>query len=196
MSWLARLLNRRALERDLDREVRFHVDAATDDYVRAGLPREEARRRALVDFGGVERFKEEARDARGTRWAEDWWADTRYALRAMARAPGFSAAAALTLALGLGANTALWSVSDALMRRALPIDRPEELHTVKKVGLDEGSYLISHPLMQRLQAAVGDSVRVAAMSGFSRLYATIGERPEAVNAQLLSGGFFPLLGGP
>ncbi|MFL5579012.1 MAG: ADOP family duplicated permease [Gemmatimonadaceae bacterium] len=197
MSWLARLLNRRALELDLDRELRFHVDAATDDYVRAGLSRDEARRRALIDLGGYERVKEDARDARGTRWVEDWWADTRYALRAMARSPGFSAAAALTLALGLGANTALWSISDALMRRALPIDRPDELHAIRMVGIeseDDESYRTSHPFMQRLQAAVGDSVRIAATSGFSRLYATIGDRPEAVIAQLVSGSFFPLLG--
>src|SRR5918998_24372 len=161
MLWITRLFRRRALERDLERELQFHLDAATEDLVRAGVPPDKARRMARLELGGLEQVKEATRDARGTRWVEDWWTDTRYALRSMARSPGFSAAAALTLALGLGANTALWSISDALMRRALPIDRPEELHAVKKVGLDEGSYHISHPQMQRLQSAAGDSVRIA-----------------------------------
>jgi predicted permease len=194
MLLLMRLLRRRRLERDLDKELRFHLDAATDDMVRAGLPRAEAQRRARAELGGLEAVREDTRDARGTRWIEDWWSDTRYAVRAMIRSPGFSAAAALTLAIGIGANTSVWSILDALMRRSLPIAHAEQLHAIKKVGLEDDSYLISHPLMQRLQGALPDSTRIAGMASLGRLYATFGEVPEAISAQLVSGNFFSLLG--
>src|ERR1051325_4272890 len=117
---LSRLLRRRSLERDLDKELRFHLDAAVDDFVRGGMTRDDARRRARIELGGLEQVKEDARDVRGTRVIEHWWTDTRYALRTMARSPGFTIAAVLTLAIGIGGNTAVWSVIDALMRRALP----------------------------------------------------------------------------
>jgi predicted permease len=194
MSWFTRLVRRRALERELDKELQFHLDSAADDFERLGLSRAEGRRRARVELGGVEQVKESARDARGTRWIEDWWTDTRYALRAMARSPGFSAAAALTLAIGVGANTSVWSILDALMRRTLPVARPEQLYAITKQGIDDGTNLVSHPLMLRFQQALPDSQRLAGMASVARLYATIGDRPEAVIAQLVSGSFFPMLG--
>src|SRR5688572_7379455 len=106
MSWLHRLLRRNALERDLDKDMQFHLDAAVADHVRAGLSRAEAIRRARIDFGGPEQMKEETRDARGTRWVEDLLHDCRFALRGMRRSPAFAAAAILTIAIGVGANTA------------------------------------------------------------------------------------------
>ncbi len=194
MSWISRLVRRRALERELDKELQFHLDAAADDLERLGVSRAEARRRARVDLGGLEQVKESTRDARGTRWIEDWWQDTRYALRAMARSPGFSVAAALTLAIGVGANTSVWSIVDALMRRALPVARPEELHTITRTGIDDENDLVSHPLMLRYQQALSDTLCIGAMTSVSGLYATIGDRPEAVAAQLVSGSFFSMLG--
>jgi hypothetical protein len=133
MTWLGRLFRRGALERDLDREMRFHIDAATDALMRGGMSREEARRTALLEFGGVEQIKEHVRDARGTRGVEDFLSDVRHALRAMRRAPGLSLAAVLTLAIGIGANTSVWSIIDALLRRPLPVERPEELYAVRRV---------------------------------------------------------------
>ena len=194
MTWISRLFRRRALERDLEKELRFHLDAAENDLVRGGMSRAEARRVALLEFGGVELAKENARDVRGTRWIEDWWSDTKYALRGMARSPGVSIAAIFTLAIGVGANTAVWSILDALMRRMLPVERPEDLHALKRVGLQPDSYLISHPGLQRLRSAGGDSVQIAAMGSVARLYATIGETPEAVIGQLVSGNYFAMLG--
>lgn len=194
MSWLGRLFRRNALERSLDRELRFHLDAAIADHVRAGLSRAEAERRARIELGGVEQVKEEARDARGTRWIEDWWSDTRYALRGMVRSPAFSAAAILTLAVGIGANTAVWSIVDALMLRSLPIDRPEELHAVRRAGNEDNSYLVSYEGFRHLQGVLADSSQLAAMGGIDRMYAVLGDAPVPVPVQLVSGEWFGLLG--
>src|SRR5687767_9815763 len=109
MSWLMRLFGRNRLEREMDREMSFHLDAAIADHVRAGLSPDEARRRARIDFGGPEQMKEATRDARGTRWVEDFFHDCRFAVRGMRRSPVFATAAVLTIAIGVGANTAVWS---------------------------------------------------------------------------------------
>lgn len=135
-----------------------------------------------------------ARSARRTRWVEDWWSDTRYAVRAMARSPAFTAAAVLTLAVGIGANTAVWSVVDALMLRSLPVQRPDELHAIRKAGIDAQSYLVSYAAMERMRGAVPDSIPIAGMSSTTRLYAAIGDTPEAVQSQLVSGNWFSTLG--
>jgi predicted permease len=193
-SWLDRLLRREHHERELSRELSFHVDQLTEDLVRSGVPRDEARRRALVEFGGVEVTKEDARDARGTRWVEDWIRDTRQALRGMRRSPAFTAAAVLTLAMGIGANTAVWSLVDALMLRALPVAAPEEIRAVQKVGFEDDSYLMSHIRYRRLRAALVDTNALSAMSSSVGMYAIIGDRPQLLSTQLVSGNWFSLLG--
>src|SRR5688572_26607561 len=194
MSWIGRLFGRARLERELDKELQFHLDAAAADHIRGGMSPGEARRIARVQLGGLEQVKEDARDARGTAWLTDAVADVRYALRGMVRSPAFTAAAILTLAIGVGANTAVWSILDALMRRSLPVARPEELHALKRTGLGDDHYRFSHPLLLQLQATLPDSTRLAAMSAMARAYATIEERPEPALIQLVSGRFFPLLG--
>ena len=204
MTWLGRLFRRGALERDLDREVRFHIETATDDLVRGGMSRAEARRTARLEFGGVEQMKEHARDARGTRGVEDFFSDVRYALRAMRRAPGLSLAAVLTLAIGIGANTSVWSIIDALLRRPLPVERPEELYAVRRVRFgrdgekrgqgDSQDRQVSYALMEQMRAALPDSTRLAGMSGIVRFYAIVLDQPEPVLAQLVSGDFFTVAG--
>jgi predicted permease len=194
VNWLGRLFRRERLERELDKELQFHLDAATADLIRGGMAPDEARRVARVQLGGLEQVKEEARDARGTAWLTDALSDVRYALRGMVRSPAFSAAAILTLALGVGANTAVWSILDALMRRSLPVAHPEELHVLKRTGVGDDNTRFSHPLMLELQATLPDSTRMAGMSAINRAYTTIEERPEPALIQLVSGRFFPLLG--
>ena len=194
MNWLSRLFRRATLERDLAREIDFHVDSAAEDLMRAGYPSHEARRLARLELGGSEQTKEATRDARGTRWAEDWWSDTRYAVRTMTRTPGFAIASVLTLGLGIGANTAIWSITDALMRRPLPVERPHELHAVHRIGSDEPNYRMSHPLMLRMRSTMNGVAQIAAMGSIARAYATIAERPDALLFQLVSGNFFAVLG--
>jgi predicted permease len=196
MSWFTRLVRHRALDRELDRELQFHLDSATADFIRAGHSPAEARRLARLEFGGPPQIREDTRDARGTRWVEDWLTDTRYAFRAMRRAPAFTAAAVLTLAIGVGANTAIWSIIDALMRRPLPVERPEELRAIKLVGVEDDKYRMSHPMMLGLRAALPDSIGVAGTASVLRLYvsSSTGTQPEAVIGQLVSGNFFRVVG--
>src|ERR1043165_2025048 len=196
MTWIGRLFGRNALERDLDKEVRCHIEAATEALMRGGVARSEARRRALIQFGGVERTKEDTRDSRGTRWVEDFVTDVRHALRAMRRAPGLSLAAVLTLAIGIGANTSVWSIVDALMRRSLPVERPDELYALKRVGLEDNTYRLSYPTFERMRRALPDTTRLAVMSSIQRMYLKVTDQPEGVLVQLVSGGLFPVLGVP
>ena len=130
-SWMKALVGRRHLERDMSDELSFHVQARADDWVRTGLPREEALRRARIEFGGVERFKEDCRQARGLRLIDEISADLRYGFRQLRRAPTFSAVAIVTLALAIGANTAIFSLVDAVLVKTLPVHRPEDLRELE-----------------------------------------------------------------
>jgi predicted permease len=116
-----------AAEGRMDEEFLFHVEMETEKYVKLGFPPDEARRRARIAFGGMDRHREEMRDGRGARWLGDLVADVRYALRMLRRSPIFAAAAALTIALGIGLNGVVVSVINGLMFRPLPASHPEEL---------------------------------------------------------------------
>src|ERR1041385_7534377 len=130
MSWLNRIAaiaRHRTLERDLDEELQHHIELSTQENIAAGMQPEEARYAALRAFGGVEQKKEECRDADRLRWLEDIIQDLRCGLRQFRRNPGFTAIAVLTLALGIGANTAIFSLIDAVMLKLLPVEHPEQL---------------------------------------------------------------------
>jgi predicted permease len=196
MRWLNRILHRRRLDRDLDRELRFHVEEETRRLEAVGLDPAEARRRALAAFGGLEPMKDLTREARGTAWIEDLGKDLRFAGRMMSRSPGFAATAVLSLAIGIGANAAIFSVTDALVRRPLPIDRPDELFFLKMAG-DTGEnlrfYRFSGPQFDALRAQVPE-VTFVAMTPASSLQATIDERARLLLGQLVSGNWFRALG--
>src|SRR6185503_4132656 len=124
---LRALARRGVAERELDDEMRFHLDMETEKYVRMGVPRDEARRRALLVFGGVERAKEAHRDVRGATFIEELAGDTRFALRTLRRSPALAGAAIVTLALGIGANAAIFAAVNAVILEPLPFADPSRL---------------------------------------------------------------------
>lgn len=125
------LLVRNRMDAELDDEIRLHIELETEKNLRDGLSPSEARRRALVAFGGVERYREQARDVRGVRPLEDSWRDVRYAVRALLHTPGSSFLAVLTLALAIGAGTTTYSVVSAVVLNSLPFQEPDRLVNVR-----------------------------------------------------------------
>ena len=204
MTWFARLLHRDRLERELDKELRFHVDEETSRLAAAGASPDEARRMALASFGGIEPVKEAARDVRGTRWVEDLVQDLRYASRTMRHHPTFTIAAVLSLAIGIGANTSIFSVLDALLLRPLPVNAPGELGYIVRTGpatdrqavqaRSRTSFLSVRRFAEAVEPLHG---RVAAMSSGTPMQC-IGNAsdPSAdlVRGQLVTGDWFSVVG--
>jgi putative ABC transport system permease protein len=190
---LRALFRRRAVERELDEELRFHLDQEIDKHLREGVPRAEAERRARLALGGLEPVKEECRDARGVSWFEILRQDVRYSLRALAKSPGFAAVAVATLALGIGANTALFSVVSGVLLRPLPYPHPEELVAIyqSKPNFDRGS--ISYPNFRDWRRDNRSFATMAAVRTADFTLTGLGQ-PERIEGDYLSAQLFSLLG--
>jgi hypothetical protein len=130
MTWWSRLWRRNKLERDLGRELQFHIEERISALKSNGLSEEEARRQVRQEFGGIEQVKEECRDTRGTRWIENLYRDIRLALRSLSRTPGFSLLAIAVLTLGIGATTAMFSITRTVLLKPLAYRDPGRLVTI------------------------------------------------------------------
>jgi putative ABC transport system permease protein len=193
MTWWGRLLRRGSLERQLDTELRDHLARQVADYVAGGLSEADARRRAVLDFGGLEQIKEQCRDARGTRLVDECVQDTRYACRTLAKRPGFTAAALLLLALGIGANTAIFSLLETVLFRDVAVSAPEELYFV---GHRRGVRTITasnYPLLERLRDRSDLFAGVTAYTMASFKVAN-GDDVERVPGEYVAANYHSLLG--
>jgi predicted permease len=198
MNWFQRLINKRQLETELDKEMRDHLERQVSDYRRAGLTEEEARRKARVIFGGIEQVREECREARGTRWAESTVQDLRLALRTLRKSPGFTFTAIATLALGIGANTAIFALLEAVRLRSLPVPDPQKLALIQIEG---GNRFGVIDLPNSLSYAVFEHIREH-QRGFSGVFAWSpysfdlgrGVAKHTTNGMWVSGGIFSSLG--
>src|SRR5712692_10246612 len=128
---LRTIFRRKTVEEELDDELRFHFEREVEKHMNSGLTREEALRRARLAFGGLDQVKEECRQARGVSALETAIQDLRYAIRGMRRSPTFTVAAVLTLGLGTGAISTVFTLANTLLFRNLPVDRPEEVVVVQ-----------------------------------------------------------------
>src|ERR1700752_883750 len=134
MGWLRRLFFRERVEADLDKELRFHFEYQVADKVRSGIPESEARRLTRLEFGGMEQIKEDCRASRGTLWVESIVQDVRYGLRQLRKSPGFTLTGVITLALGIGATTAIYTLVQGVLERSLPVTDPSSLYRVGDQG--------------------------------------------------------------
>ncbi len=191
---LRSLLRRRDAERDLDEELQYHVQCQIKEFTAAGMTVEEARRAALLSFGGVEQWKEECRDKRGLTFLESILADMLYALRSMRRNPGFTTAAVLCLALGIGANTAMFTAINSVLLRPLPYADSERLVTVfesskRFQARTQATWLMYCALRDRSRTLDGIASYVR-----TGLTLTGSDAPVDLDGVAVSASFFPLLG--
>jgi len=196
----------------MDEELRFHIDSYADDLMRSGVPPAEARRRAAAEFGGIEARKEDCRQSIGLRLVDDLCNDLRYALRQLRRSPGFTAVAMISLALGIGANTAILSLMEAALWKPVRVSEPQELRLFswvsgpravmnsswgnwsRSVAGSHASTSFSHPVFEALRQPSPGFASVFAFKTIGRVTAVIDGDAELAAAQLVSANFFTSLG--
>jgi predicted permease len=195
VSRLVAFVMRRRCDAELSEEIQTHLDSLTAHHLSRGMSLSEARAAARRDFGGIEQVKEIHREQRGLPFLDAIRQDVRYASRTLCKNPGFTCVAVMTLTLGIGTNTAIFSLLDAVLLKSLPLAQPDELFVVRKSGPRPEPQRFSHPAFVRFQEVVPDRQRLAAMSRVARLSTVVdGGESEAASGQLVSGEYFSTLG--
>src|SRR5215510_3362954 len=211
---LRSLFFKRNLEQQLDDEIAAHLEMQIEDLQRQGMSLEEARYAARRKFGGVDQVKETYRDRRGLPAVETFLRDLRYGIRMLRRSPGITAVAILSLALGIGANTALFSVVDAALIKSLPVDQPDRLVLFEwqsgrafRTGSMSGTSNVPRPpgmralslfryeifaRMRQQRNTIRESplTDLFAFAPISGITAMVADQPELIDAQAVSGGYY------
>jgi predicted permease len=194
---LRAVFRRKSAELDMDEELRFHYEQQVEQLSKAGVPLDEARRRARLAVGGMEQIKEECRDARGVRFLEDVAQDVRFGLRSLRKSPGFTAVAILTLTLGIGVNTALFTIVHGVLLNRLPFPQPDRLVNLwERDVLDTGSFnVVSGGVFTDWQKQTTSFEQMAMMGEDStNLSGDGGSLPESVSIRQCSYSLFSILG--
>jgi predicted permease len=204
MSWLKRLFARKRMEIELDKELRFHFESQVADKVRSGISESEARRLTRLEFGGIEQIKENCRESGGTLWLESLVQDVGYGLRQLRKSPGFTFIALLSLTLGIGANTAIFTLLDAILLRPLPVQSPKELllfgdgdaqgstSAVPNGSWNLFSYSFFHDFRQKDTSFSG--IAAVDSTQFATKASIAGAAYQTTHINLVSGSYFSVLG--
>src|SRR5215469_6268706 len=191
---LRSLFLRNRVDQELNEELEYHLQRKTEENLGAGMTAEEARRAARLEFGGAERRKEECRDTRRVNLLHDTMQDLRYAARAFLRNPGFALIAILTLALGIGANTAIFSVVHSTLLEPLPFHHPEQLVELRQTEAAPGDYPLTGEDYLDWRAQNSTFTDMSLYAWPSGTNARGPDAPEAVSVISTQANFFPLLG--
>src|SRR5437899_5281321 len=193
-SLAARFFHRSQTENDLEEELRSHIQLRADDLERFGLGRAEAERRARIEFGGEARFREECRDAIAGNFIDVLFQDLRFSLRMLRKSPGFAAIAILTIALGIGATTAIFSVLDATLLEPLPYPQSEQLVSIQDDFLGMGAHDVgmSQPEWQDLQRS--GIFEYVSPTWFDENNLTGSSQPARVRLLIVAPNYLALLG--
>lgn len=195
LSWLKWMVKGQRLEREMESEAQFHLESYAADLVRKGLSQQEAMRKARIEFGGIESHKDAVRASVGVRWWGELGSDLRHGLRLLRKNPGFTAVAILTLALGVGANTAMFSIVNAVLLRSLPFPDPDRLVRIyfnnPGVGLRGVRFSVPELDDLKTQTDVFEDVSVIVL-GPTNL--TGAKQPEHLEMMEVSPNYFSMLG--
>jgi predicted permease len=192
-------------DQELDDELRDHLERKTEEYVAQGMPQKEAHRRARLDLDGIEQTKEKCRDERHVNWIQDLIQDLRVGLRVLRKNPGFTATVILTMALGLGANTAIFTLIDAVMLKSLPVTKPSELYRLGDddnccvvSGLQGDFSIFSYALYEQLRDHTPEFSELAAFQAqpqpFGLRWAGASAASEPYVTEVVSGNYFQMFG--